>query len=99
MFTGHVGPVEVFFYWPETVLGDFYWPGAIGLPLASSPVPLQLEPQVFSLDRSNSALQSGMNYQTLACHLLAELVTKFFSQNHYQAELRFSRKFWYVCLE
>ena len=38
MFTGPVGPVEVFFYWPEAVLGNFYWPGAIGLPLASSPV-------------------------------------------------------------
>ena len=38
MFTGPVGPVEVFFYWPETVLGNFYWPGAIGSPLASSPV-------------------------------------------------------------
>ena len=39
MFTGPVGPVEVFFYWPEAVLGNFYWPGAIGSPLASSPVP------------------------------------------------------------
>ena len=38
MFTGPVGPVAVFFYWPETVLGNFYWPGAIGSPLASSPV-------------------------------------------------------------
>ena len=38
MFTGPVGPVEVFFYWPEAVLGNFYWPGAIGLPLESSPV-------------------------------------------------------------
>ena len=37
MFTGPVGPVEVFFYWPEAVFGDFYWPGAIGSPLASSP--------------------------------------------------------------
>ena len=37
MFTGPVGPVEVFFYWPEAVIGNFYWPGAIGLPLASSP--------------------------------------------------------------
>ena len=37
MFTGPVGPVEVFFYWPETVFGNFYWPEAIGLPLASSP--------------------------------------------------------------
>ena len=37
MFTGPVGPVEVFFYWPEAVLGIFYWPGAIGIPLASSP--------------------------------------------------------------
>ena len=32
MFTGPVGPVEVFFYWPETVFGNFYWPGAIGSP-------------------------------------------------------------------
>ena len=37
MLTGPVGPVEVFFYWPEAVFGIFYWPGAIGLPLASSP--------------------------------------------------------------
>ena len=37
MFTGPVGPVEVFFYWPEVVFGNFYWPGAIGSPLASSP--------------------------------------------------------------
>ena len=40
MFTGPVGPVEVFFYWPEAVFGNFYWPGAIGSPLASSPVEL-----------------------------------------------------------
>ena len=38
MFTGPVGPVEFFFYWPEAVFGNFYWPGAIGSPLASSPV-------------------------------------------------------------
>ena len=37
MFTGPVGPVEVFFYWPEAVLGNIYWPGAIGSPLASGP--------------------------------------------------------------
>ena len=37
MFTGPEGPVEVFFYWPEAVFGNFYWPGAIGSPLASSP--------------------------------------------------------------
>ena len=42
MFTGPVGPVEVFFYWPEAVLGNFYWPGAIGSPLASSPAPAEL---------------------------------------------------------
>ena len=37
MFTDIVGPVEVFFYWPEAVLGNFYWPGAIRPLLASSP--------------------------------------------------------------
>ena len=37
MFTGPDGPVEVFFYWPEAVFGDFYWTGAIGSPLVSSP--------------------------------------------------------------
>ena len=37
MLTGPVGPVEVFFYWPEAVFGIFYWPGAIGSPLALSP--------------------------------------------------------------
>ena len=44
MFTGPVGPVEVFFYWPEAVLGNFYWPGAIGPLLASSPAPLSSRP-------------------------------------------------------
>ena len=43
MFTGPIGPVEVFFYWPEAVLGNFYWPGAIGSPLASSPGVLHRE--------------------------------------------------------
>ena len=37
MFTGPVGPVEVIFYWPEAVFGNFYWPGAICLLLALSP--------------------------------------------------------------
>ena len=36
MFTGRVGAVEVFFYWPEAVFGNFYLPGAIGPLLASS---------------------------------------------------------------
>ena len=36
-FTGPVGPVEVFFYLPEIILGNFCWPGAIGPLLASSP--------------------------------------------------------------
>ena len=38
MFTGLVGPVEVFFYRPENILGDFDRPAASGSPLASSPV-------------------------------------------------------------
>ena len=32
MFTWPVGPVEVFFYWPEAVFENFYWPGAIVYP-------------------------------------------------------------------
>ena len=43
MFTGPVGPVEVFFYWPEAVFGNFYWPGAISSPLALSPVMFSAE--------------------------------------------------------
>ena len=38
MFTGPVGPVKVFFYWLEALFGNFYWPGAIGQLLTSSPV-------------------------------------------------------------
>ena len=38
MFTGPVGPVEVLFYWPKAIFGNFYWPGAIGPLLALSPV-------------------------------------------------------------
>ena len=37
MLTGPVGPVEVLFYWPEDILGIFYWSGASGSLLASSP--------------------------------------------------------------
>ena len=37
MFTGPVGPVEVLFYWPKAIFGNFYWPGAIGPLLALSP--------------------------------------------------------------
>ena len=37
MLTGPVGPVEVLFYWPKAIFGNFYWPGAIGALLASSP--------------------------------------------------------------
>ena len=49
MFTGPVRPVEVFVYWPEAVLGNFYWPGAIGSPLASSPVYKKTLSKVISL--------------------------------------------------
>ena len=59
MFTGPVGPVEVFFsaffYWPEAVLGNFYWPGAMGSPLASSPeYPVRCQPPMFVLAFSSS---------------------------------------------
>ena len=37
MFTGPVGPVEVFSYWPKVIFGNFYWPVASGLLLALSP--------------------------------------------------------------
>ena len=37
MFTGPVGPVEVFFYWPEAIFGNLHWPGVTSSLLASSP--------------------------------------------------------------
>ena len=37
MFTGPVGPIEIFFYWPEAVLENFYWSGASSSLIASSP--------------------------------------------------------------
>ena len=37
MFTAHVGQVEVFFYKPKVIFGDFHWPGASGSVLVSSP--------------------------------------------------------------
>ena len=48
MVTGPVGPVEVFFYWPEAILGNFYWPAAIGPLLASSPVPVLIPMKLYS---------------------------------------------------
>ena len=37
MFTGPVGPVEVFFTGQKPFWGDFYWPGASGSLLGLSP--------------------------------------------------------------
>ena len=37
MFTDPVEPVEVSFYWPKAVLGNFYWPGISSSLLLSSP--------------------------------------------------------------
>ena len=51
MFTGPVGPVEVFFYWPEAVLGNFYWPGAIGPLFASSPEVINSQKRVFNFGK------------------------------------------------
>ena len=59
MFTGPVGPVEVIFYWPETVFGNFYWPGAIGLPLASSPV---IHNQLQPTDRLSIIISSSHSF-------------------------------------
>ena len=70
MFTVPVGPVEVFFYWPEAVFGNFYWPGAIGSPLASSPVEgtrRKPAPNPKSLELSHIRLhaQNGIRTQTV----------------------------------
>ena len=37
MFTCPVRPVELCFYWPEAIFGNFYWPGASISLLVSSP--------------------------------------------------------------
>ena len=37
MFSGTVRPVEVFFYQPEAIFVNFYWPRASSSLLASSP--------------------------------------------------------------
>ena len=65
MFTGPVGPVEVFFYWPEAVFGNFYWPGAIGLPLASSPVLAKLATTSI---RVNLPWQLGKHFRQCMLH-------------------------------
>ena len=62
MFTGPVGPLEVFFYWPEAVLGNFYWPGAIGSPLASSPVELRTLLSRISWMKLNSVVTSSRSW-------------------------------------
>ena len=62
MFTGPVGPVEVFFYWPEAVFGNFYWPGAIGSPLASSPGLLTIGFPVITLPNSELFLHVYMYF-------------------------------------
>ena len=58
MFTGPVGPVEVIFYWPEAVFGDFYWPGAIGLLLASA-LPSIRQTRLSLITPSSSTIQTS----------------------------------------
>ena len=64
MFTGPVGPVEVFFYWPKAVLGNFYWPGAIGPLLASGPAGLVVMRNTLMLEHSLYGNEST------SCHFL-----------------------------
>ena len=75
MFTGPVGPVEVFFYWPEVVFGNFYWPGAIGSPLASSPGPNlgKLLPSYGAIDCSRK--QNGDGHWFLYLHIDGIILT------------------------
>ena len=56
MFTGPVGPAEVFFYWPEDILVIFYWPGAIGPLLAPSPASYHLLGIIYKHDSSKQNL-------------------------------------------
>ena len=62
MFIGPVGPVVVFFYWPEAVFGNFYWPGAIGSPLASSPEQTILSRGTVSVNGLKLELIAKPNY-------------------------------------
>ena len=77
MFTGPVGPVEVFFYWPEAVLGNIYWPGAIGSPLSSSPVrttkkimPAKQMSVHYSGERKNVHYNEGVHFTLMDIHFL-----------------------------
>ena len=45
MCTGPLGPVEIFFYWPEAILDGSLLAGASGTLLASSPVELERKQQ------------------------------------------------------
>ena len=56
MFTGPVGPVEVFFYWPKAVFGNFYWPWAIGSPFVSSPVHIKTKEDAFRSSNGDTGL-------------------------------------------
>ena len=57
MFTGPVGPVKVFFYWPEALFGNFYWPRAIGPLLTSGPVDLKKKNNLRNLEFKNQKLK------------------------------------------
>ena len=68
MFTVPVGPVKVFFYWPEAVFWNFYWPGAIGSPLASSPV--------INITPTNVFSQSDINIKVPLFKIAADIKRK-----------------------
>ena len=61
MLTGPVGPVDVFFYLPKAVFGNFYWPEASGSLLPLSPV--QVDSKGF-YDKPCSDFQSSFLFNT-----------------------------------
>ena len=86
MFTGPVGPVEVFFYWPEeAVLGNFYWPGASKLLLALS---LAQQPSSSSPTGRKENPTHGIQSQNM---LLKNTLVPHFDQNPKEMVIKFEQ--------
>ena len=76
MFTGPVGPAEVLFYWPKAIFGNFYWPGALGPLLASSPDDFKEYLKAATINCSLSLTTAYVQNQVRACEKVTSDLVK-----------------------
>ena len=80
MFTGPVGPVEVIFYWPEAIFGNFHCPWASGSLLSSRPAKVKKDKWKVLTAMSAAGISCWQNWHVnfLLLHCVFSCSCRFF---------------------